>query len=211
MIVTTTRPRSASFAPSYIGSLPEPVVSAPPWIQTNTGALRASAGAQTLSVQAVLAHRGRSLGIDAAAAATAAARRRRRTASRRACPATPASAPAGFQRRAPDGRQRVGMPLKTCSPPTASPRTLPAGASTTGSVCAARGHGQTARDDKRGEARCSTRSWATPIRGLPLQRARQPQEAAARRAHRTAPGYRRPSAANWPDARRGSRSLAAPR
>jgi hypothetical protein len=46
---TTTRPREASAAPSYKPSLPEPLESAPPWIQKNTGALRAPAGAQMLS------------------------------------------------------------------------------------------------------------------------------------------------------------------
>ena len=50
-MVTTTMPRSASLLPSYMGSLPEPAPSAPPWIQKNTGAFRALAGAQTLRVR----------------------------------------------------------------------------------------------------------------------------------------------------------------
>ena len=46
-MLTTTSPWAASRAPSYIGSLPEPPVSEPPWIHTNTGASFASAGAHT--------------------------------------------------------------------------------------------------------------------------------------------------------------------
>src|SRR5262245_16228389 len=46
----------------------------------------------------------------------------------------------GFQRRGPAGGRAYGMPLKTWMSPTAAPRTLPAGAATTGADCAA-GHG----------------------------------------------------------------------
>jgi hypothetical protein len=46
-MVTTTMPRSASFAPSYSGSPPDPPLSAPPCIQKNTGAFFALTGAQT--------------------------------------------------------------------------------------------------------------------------------------------------------------------
>src|SRR5688572_25809667 len=46
----------------------------------------------------------------------------------------------GFQRRTPIGGRAYGRPLKTCRLPIFAPRTLPAGASTMGRVCAAAVH-----------------------------------------------------------------------
>ena len=47
-MVTTTTPRRAIRAPSYMSSLPAPPTSEPPWIHKNTGAFLAPFGAQML-------------------------------------------------------------------------------------------------------------------------------------------------------------------